>query len=219
MFYGMPPGVYLADVDGDLVLLDARRNAYFCLPRMHAAGLKTALTNSNRFRPDVAMLDELEATGLFSMIEAPSRATAPAMTAETDLFQVRGAKARLTPARLLRLVAAAGTAYRDIWLAKPQRWFRKIAGRNARSARDDLTTLYALARLAWDAQPFFPGTARCLTSSLFLLHFLHAQGFAARWVFGVKTYPFEAHCWVEHGDVVLNDSLEHVRSFTPIVAI
>ncbi len=219
MFYGIPPGVYLADVDGDLVLLDARRNAYFCLPRIHAAGLKTALTGGNRFRPSVAMLDELEAAGLFSMTEAPSRPEAPTMLAGTDLFQLRGARARPTPARLLRLIAAAGTAYADIWLAKPQRWFRRIAGRNTRCAGNDPAQLHALARLAWDAQPFFPGTARCLTSSLFLLHFLHAQGFAARWVFGVKTYPFEAHCWVEHGDVVLNDSLEHVRSFTPIVAI
>ena len=31
--------------------------------------------------------------------------------------------------------------------------------------------------------------------------------------------PFSAHCWVQQGDVVLNDTIENVRPFTPIMAV
>jgi hypothetical protein len=35
-------------------------------------------------------------------------------------------------------------------------------------------------------------------------------------VFGVRTHPFEAHCWLEKDRVILDDTVEHVRWFTPI---
>lgn len=219
MFYGISPDVHLADVEGDLVLLDARRNAYYCVPRAHARGLKAALTASHRFRPVADMLDELEAAGLFSMIDAPAQYSPPPFLGTTDLHSVPGTRAPLTICRLGHVLAAFWSAQLAIRFARPERWFRRIARRNARRRLDAKDEIEALARLARDAQPFFPGTARCLGSSLFLLGILHRAGFGARWVFGVRTWPFEAHCWVEIDGVILNDSLEHVRSFTPIVAV
>jgi Transglutaminase-like superfamily len=38
-------------------------------------------------------------------------------------------------------------------------------------------------------------------------------------VFGVNADPFEAHCWVQAGSVVLNDTLGRVSSFTPIMSV
>jgi hypothetical protein len=35
----------------------------------------------------------------------------------------------------------------------------------------------------------------------------------------VQTKPFAAHCWVQQGDVVFNDTPEHVRRYTPILAV
>jgi hypothetical protein len=219
MLYGISPGVHLADVDGDLVLLDAPRNAYFCVPRAHARGLKPALTASHRFRPVADMLDELEAAGLFSMVDAPAHYAPPPFLGTTDLHSLPGVRPAVTLRRLVHLLAAFCSAQLMLRFAKPERWFRRIARRNARGRLAAQAEIEALARLARDAQPFFPGTARCLGSSLFLLGLLHRGGLGARWVFGVRTWPFEAHCWVEIDGVILNDSLEHVRSFTPIVAV
>jgi hypothetical protein len=36
-------------------------------------------------------------------------------------------------------------------------------------------------------------------------------------VIGVKLNPFAAHCWLQVGDVVLNDLPERVAAFTPIL--
>jgi hypothetical protein len=67
--------------------------------------------------------------------------------------------------------------------------------------------------------PWAPFQGVCLYRSFFLLAFLRRRGLDARWVFGVRTWPFEAHCWLQAGEVVLDDTLDHVRPFTPIFAV
>ena len=63
-----------------------------------------------------------------------------------------------------------------------------------------------------------PRRPKCLFDSLALLDFLHGQNAAATIVFGVKARPFTAHCWIEHSGIVLNDRVDHVGTFTPILA-
>jgi hypothetical protein len=79
---------------------------------------------------------------------------------------------------------------------------------------DELAALFARLR------PFlFTGHDRCLFESLALLEFLATYGHHPQWVFGVRARPFAAHCWVQHGSIVLNDTLEHVSGFTPIMQV
>lgn len=69
-------------------------------------------------------------------------------------------------------------------------------------------------------RPFvFSARDACLFESLALIEFLARQGQYPQWVVGVKTAPFVAHCWVQQDDVVFNDSVEHIRAFTPIMAV
>src|SRR6185437_1323487 len=69
-------------------------------------------------------------------------------------------------------------------------------------------------------KPFiFSARERCLFESLVIIDFLAHHGVFANWVFGVRTAPFAAHCWVQQGEYLLNDSFEHVRSYTPIMSI
>jgi hypothetical protein len=58
----------------------------------------------------------------------------------------------------------------------------------------------------------------CLFNSLALLDFLALHGLYPKLVFGVSMRPFHAHCWVQHEDTVLGDTLERVSQFTPIMA-
>jgi hypothetical protein len=65
----------------------------------------------------------------------------------------------------------------------------------------------------------FSSKNECLYDSLALLEYLARYGIYADWVFGVQTRPFAAHCWVQHGDIVFNDTVEHVSGYTPIMVV
>jgi Transglutaminase-like superfamily len=66
---------------------------------------------------------------------------------------------------------------------------------------------------------FYTLRCACLLDSLTLLHFLSAEGIHPDWVFGVKTEPFDAHCWVQLGEVLLNDIPDRVRQYSPILVV
>jgi hypothetical protein len=59
----------------------------------------------------------------------------------------------------------------------------------------------------------------CLVDSVTLMHFLSSFGIRPVWVLGVATGPFAAHSWVQLGDAVLNDTIEHVSQFVPILVV
>lgn len=60
---------------------------------------------------------------------------------------------------------------------------------------------------------------RCLPRSLALALRLARHGCQANVVFGVRLAPFAAHCWVQAREEVLNDELEDVLRYTPILVV
>jgi hypothetical protein len=78
----------------------------------------------------------------------------------------------------------------------------------------------ALVAIFEALRPFvLAGRNSCMFDSLALLKFLHMHGVHPQWVFGVRTLPFGAHCWVQSGPVVFNDTPDRVTIFTPIMAV
>jgi hypothetical protein len=67
--------------------------------------------------------------------------------------------------------------------------------------------------------PFAPVSGKCLLRSFMLLRLLRRRGFDAHWVFGVSTWPFTAHCWLQVGDIVLDDSHERLLPYRIIHVI
>jgi hypothetical protein len=218
MQYGLRPHVHLADVDGDLVLMDTHRNQYFCIARDAAASVRGQLVGGNRFRGEAPLLDELEAAGLYGDLDSARPFQAIPHLAEGDIF---GAEPqRLTAGDAFMLSLAAGRAWLRLHVGRPSAWLALARRRNRGvcASNVDAGRVHSLARQAYLARALFPGAARCLPNSMLLLELLALNGLGARWVFGVRTFPFEAHCWVEHEGVILNDTIDHVRWFTPIAA-
>lgn len=60
---------------------------------------------------------------------------------------------------------------------------------------------------------------RCLPRSIALALCLTAKQCRVHVVLGVKLAPFSAHCWVQDGGAVLNDSLEEVQRYSPILVV
>lgn len=73
---------------------------------------------------------------------------------------------------------------------------------------------------AFDSTALILGRAdRCLARSLALLKVLRRSGVAAELVIGVRSDPFSAHAWVQREGVVLNDTLEQITNYTPIMVL
>lgn len=60
---------------------------------------------------------------------------------------------------------------------------------------------------------------RCLPRSIAMAIVLASQGVRCNVVIGVKRAPFAAHCWVQYGPAVLNDTLEEVQRYTPLLVL
>jgi hypothetical protein len=63
----------------------------------------------------------------------------------------------------------------------------------------------------------YPRHYLCLFDSLALAEFLAQFKLYPDWVFGVSADPFRAHCWLEAWALVLNDTVEHISTYTPIM--
>jgi Transglutaminase-like superfamily len=84
----------------------------------------------------------------------------------------------------------------------------------------DIATSRELVTAFIHLRPFFYTVRNaCLLDSLTLIHFLAAYGVFPTWVFGVKTDPFHAHCWLQQGDFVFNDSPHFIKVFSPILVV
>lgn len=76
-----------------------------------------------------------------------------------------------------------------------------------------------LASVFKQCRPFYNRPLVCLFDSVCLLNFLALYGFYPSIVFAVIPEPFQAHCWLQEDEWVLNDSLERVDAYTPIMRI
>ncbi|MDQ2702085.1 MAG: lasso peptide biosynthesis B2 protein [Pseudomonadota bacterium] len=66
------------------------------------------------------------------------------------------------------------------------------------------------------ARPYVPIEPCCLPDSLALTRFLARRGLHSRMVFGVTCEPFSAHCWLQAGDIALNETVGYARAHTVI---
>ncbi len=77
--------------------------------------------------------------------------------------------------------------------------------------------LSELVSAARRARPWTPFEGECLQRSFQLGCYLASHGVAVDWVFGVRTWPFSAHCWLQIDDIVVGDRLDRVARYTPIL--
>jgi hypothetical protein len=120
-----------------------------------------------------------------------------------------------------RFLASATSASCQLTCLPLERVVRNARRRQAALAETqapDPQAVHDLVEIHRVLQPLaFTAHNHCLFDSLALHNFLSGYGVPVRWVFGVKRHPFLAHCWVQFGDVVCNDTLEHVWLFHPIM--
>ena len=202
--------VFAVEIQDDLVLLDTVADRYFCFPEAGSASLSDD-------RRSLLLMADAAASGLEHLIApsasparrppalpsrgAPSQAAVPSWRTWGWMFGAYVDLATLYPGRSFEHILRAAGRLRD--------------GRPADLAADAGELAAVFSRLAvWT-----PISRKCLIRSLLLLLFLTRAGAKANWVFGVRTWPFGAHCWLQAGEVCLDDEPERLAGYHPILVV
>ena len=208
-------GVYAAWAGADLVLLDLGSDGYLCLP-----GPLDLRLQAGQLSGDRAVAEVLQEAGLAHaepVVDAPPpRAALPGRPLrELDVDP----GVRLRTGEVIDLLACwleCAVLYPRRSIAALGRQVRHRPGSTTPSSSAELARRVALFRAVL---PWLPWPGACLFRAFFLLSWLRRGGCAALWVFGVRTWPFEAHCWLQIEDVALDDHVDRLRRFHPILAI
>jgi hypothetical protein len=180
-----------------------------------------------RRHPDAStIIRELENAGVLTehtigRTERPSPVQ-DAITPATDLAVSDETSVRVRVLDVLLFTTSAIRAAATLRFSKIDRIVAAVSRRSGRGQsliHADLDRVRRAFIVFSTLRPFFPKEYLCLFDSLALLNFLAHYDLFPRWIFAVKMDPFAAHCWVQEGSVVLNDSIEYVRNYTPIMSV
>lgn len=221
--------------DGQVILLDLRRDKYLGLSGAHAAPLSQVIvdwpaqTSATPSCSGQAALDgwvrKLADQQLLSDV-SPGRERLSAVAEPLESLDTEShvAGQRIGWRRPLNLALSAAIA--TFWIKRFSlvEIETRVGRLRASTCTEEKQASTASLRDAVSAytrlRPFlFTVHDQCLHDSLTLVRYLANEGMFSRWIIGVRTRPFAAHSWVQSGHVVLNDVQEHVRSYTPILVV
>jgi hypothetical protein len=203
-------------VGDDLVMLDVSADRYICLADA-AAGLALDPARDRLIVQDPALVDDLAGAGL-------ARAENGRVCARPDLPRLpqRSALAEAYAPPKTRDAREAVVALVDVARCYRGRTFSQIvqAASRPRTSAPRITPALETAVTRFHGwAPYAPVSGKCLLRSFMLLRTLRRQGLDALWVFGVRTWPFHAHCWLQCEDTVLDDPAERIWAYTPIMVV
>jgi hypothetical protein len=247
--YFLSPHVHVCVAGKQVVLLDLERDKYLAVAHPHPIGRwvrgwplsqpgpVTLVRDEDAppvSGPENSLLAKMISQGLLVTDPALGKEAAPAIAdqpkvslVEYDLYT----RPRTSPGQLWNFFIAYAAAKwslerRPIKEVVQAARLRKKRGSgtpglaNGSANGSDIAMLRELVTAFVHLRPLFY-TARdaCLLDSLTLTHYLARYGVFPTWVFGVKTDPFYAHCWVQQGDFVFNDSPDFIKAFSPILVV
>jgi hypothetical protein len=229
--YSLSAHVHACETSGVLIFLDLRNDQYFSLDRSTSRLLAPLLSGE---REDTSLDDERQKALrcaadvlLAQKLITPDAASAdkPAAVQWERPTRSLGPNhydtlSKVRAARLLDFFAASTRAAGKLRYWPIARTVESIrAGRRERAASFDSAQASELMSAFVTLRPLFPKPYVCLFDSLAALEFLSHHHCFPKWVFAVKASPFGAHCWLQEGDLILNDSVERVGAYTPIMIV
>ncbi len=247
--YYLSPHTFLCLTDHQYVFLDLHNDKYSCFDPEKSELLRQLLDKEYTDSPKISLrstsgagatsqlVDELFERGLLTQDREKGKTVAP-VTLCPPAHDLRGVDPDLKPTiRLPDVVnffsAAIKSAIRLRCLSLEQvtrRVKRKKQkhkkNSNTLSSSTSTTNLSSNERLQKLLQIFYllrplayTAQNQCLYDALVLLEFLSRYDIYPDWVFGVAMGPFSAHCWVQKGETVFNDSVAHTAFHTPIMVV
>ena len=215
-------GVTFCDVSDRILFLDIIADRYFCLSERAEHAFRGIIECG---KPDVANRDALAGmlqSGIlaetvhdnvpraFRLRYKPTASLIDAPKQGVGAYEVSAALTALIMVRLsLRVRGLAGILH-------------KLAALKSRLYTSDEPSETALSVIAAS----FERTARlvrshdqCLFRSVALARRLAARGIPGDLYIGVRLRPFAAHSWVQSGRWLVNDRIDTVETYTPILSV
>jgi hypothetical protein len=235
--YLLAPHVYPCVSGQHVVLMDLERDKYIAVvpadrlaPWVRGWPVGTAQTTDSLHQPDGgpdALVCQMLAHGMLVTDPRLGKPAVPVATARATRSLVEfdlGKRPQVSAAQLWQFARSYLKAQLSLKLRPIQSIVEAVRDRKercpSRGQDPDPARLRSLVTAFTRLRPlFYTLRAACLLDSLTLLHFLGAEGIHPDWVFGVKTEPFDAHCWVQNGEVVLNDVPDRVRQYSAILVV
>lgn len=212
------PSVHAALVGDDLVLLDVAADAYLCVRGGEAGAIRLAAGARCLQLADSDLAGELVAAGLADPGPGPMTGPHPAWPPPPTRSAVRDSYGAPRWSDVPEALAAMACVFRDYRGHALSHLIGTSARRPTRRARDGQDPTAIIDRFhRWI--PFAPVSGKCLLRAFILRRLLQRAGHEPAWVFGVQTWPFAAHCWLQIGDVVLDDHPDRVAAYTPIMVV
>jgi hypothetical protein len=208
--YQLTPHVRACRDGGYIVFLDLRLDRYWSVPARAAPAI-AGLVETDRAPGRGARLLEL---GLIEPANARWRPYEPRAAApQQKLSPTSHSRASLFDFGLC--VSACWWTARSLARRRLDRTLARLAELKSRAAQPEADASY-LVGVFEEVRPWFPRRRVCLFDALALFRFMVMRGLRPDLVFGVRTAPFAAHCWVEWQGRLAGDSSDHCASFTPI---
>lgn len=246
--YGLANHVFVCRNEEYIVVLDVRQDRYSTFAAAQTAALRVAVPGWPASAPDdgapAAAVNDIAAQFLQRgwLLEEPreSKEATPVQipAPEAELTEGGGpcslprprslqgparSPVKIGPGMVFSFVAASLFAKFAQRFWSLERVINRVARRKATrgaSERFDLERARQLVAAFLRMRVFLFSTRdECMHDSLAVVEFLARYGLYPNWVFGVRARPFEAHCWIQHGGVVFNDSVDEVGSFVPIMVV
>lgn len=200
---------------GRPIFMDINRNRYFAVSERVGGLFRTFVQDGRVDSP--SDLELLVRKGLLARSEAAASPRRQAITVKRER-PIR-AKGGLDPIVAAKVAGSVWAARRELAHRPFAKIYARLVQRRNTLVDPVESQLGQLCATFQRHRAVVPIRSVCLHDSIALLDFLAREGARADLVFGVTASPFSAHCWLQRDDQVLNDHLDRVVTFTPIVVV
>lgn len=209
----LSPNLSACVASGKLILLDEHRDRYFSVPN---AALPSTLAwlRANDGSPAPEVLRTL----------MPGDVASALTNAQHELLAVPAPSNAVSASErsTVSTILGVGITVLSVWVELRTSRLYRLLNRQRSSRRGGKPIAdavlrrraqhYAAARRWWPIKP------NCLLDTLAFDRWIGTPS-SVRIVFGVIAHPFEAHCWAQSAQDVLNDSYDRVSRFEPIMTL
>jgi hypothetical protein len=214
MQYPLAPQKYAAAFGPDIVVLDSEAGDYELFAGL-AKDVRLIEAQRALLIEEAEIAAALAEAGLFGDRLSTSPRTLP---------RPPNRDATLSPTHCVAIAdrLRMANAWSNMLIRYHGRGFQQILTTARRGAQlnesADRNRVVARAQAFDRLAPYTPLQGDCFYRCFMLLQLLGADAHAVDWVFGIRTWPFMAHCWLQIDDVALTDHVDKLAHFSPILA-